>query len=105
MEPLVARCTTPSTPLEARMPMHGMDIDRLYSLVQLLQSTSSELEVIRARLRQATVESSSWTGPGSERFRARVEAAQPFIEQLIREMDEAGEDVRRQADEQRQASW
>lgn len=87
------------------MGIQGMDIDRLYSLARLLETTCDDLARTRAHLAQASAESSIWVGPGSEGVLGRVEAASLDIDRHIAELSRAVAEIRHRADEQRQTSW
>lgn len=85
--------------------MHGMDVDRMYSLANLLHQVSQELMHARSQLDLAVAESSSWVGPAGEEFRQMLARSAPALTELASDLDAATRLIRQQANEQRSVSW
>lgn len=87
------------------MSIQGMDIDRLYKLQHVIQTTSQELDSLRMRLNQIAAESSSWMNPGADVLRTTLSVAEPSLVDLRQMLDHAATQIRRDVDTQRQAPW
>lgn len=88
-----------------RVSIQGMDIDRLYKLQHVIQTTSQELDSLRMRLNQIAAESSSWMNPGADVLRTTLSVAEPSLVDLRQMLDHAATQIRRDVDTQRQAPW